>query len=163
LGCPFEGRIPFASVVEIAERLVVGEPREIALADTIGVAVPDEVGELIGRVQSAIRPIPIRAHFHDTRNTAIANVWAAIRAGATAIDASVGGIGGCPYAPRATGNVATEDVLYLLNHSGVATGVDIESVIQTAQWCGELLGRQLPGRVSRAGDFPRAISPGLES
>jgi len=106
---------------------------------------------------------PFGRNFHDTRNTAIANVWAAIRAGATAIDASVGGIGGCPYAPRATGNVATEDVLYLLNHSGVATGVDIESVIRTAQWCGELLGRQLPGRVSRAGDFPRAISPGLES
>ena len=163
LGCPFEGRIPFTTVVEIAERLASGAPREVALADTIGVAVPDEVGELIGRVQNAIRPIPIRAHFHDTRNTAIANVWAAVRAGATAIDASVGGIGGCPYAPRATGNVATEDVLYLLNHSGVTTGVDIESVIRTATWCGELLGRQLPGRVTRAGDFPRPVSPGLES
>jgi hydroxymethylglutaryl-CoA lyase len=161
-GCPFEGRIPFASVVEIAEKLASGEPREVVLADTIGVAVPDEVGELIGRVQNAIRPIPIRAHFHDTRNTAIANVWAAVCAGATAIDASVGGIGGCPYAPRATGNVATEDVLYLLNHSGVATGVDIEAVIRTASWCGELLGRQLPGRVTRAGDFPRPSSPGLE-
>jgi hydroxymethylglutaryl-CoA lyase len=149
--------------VQIAEKLAAAEPREIVLADTIGVAVPDEVSELIARVQQAIRPIPIRAHFHNTRNTAIANVWAAISAGARTIDSSVGGIGGCPFAPRATGNVATEDVLYLLNHSGVTTGVDIDAVIQTAAWCGQLLGRQVPGMVSRAGDFPRASRSGRES
>jgi hydroxymethylglutaryl-CoA lyase len=154
-GCPFEGRIPVATIVEMAEKLAAAEPREIALADTIGVAVPDEVSELIARVQQAISPIPIRAHFHNTRNTAIANVWAAINAGASSIDSSVGGIGGCPFAPRATGNVATEDVLYLLNHSGVTTGVDIDAVIRTAAWCGQLLNRQVPGMVSRAGDFPR--------
>jgi hydroxymethylglutaryl-CoA lyase len=162
-GCPFEGRIPIATIVQIAEKLAAAEPREIALADTIGVAVPDEVSELITRVQQAIHPIPIRAHFHNTRNTAIANVWAAIRAGARTIDSSVGGIGGCPFAPRATGNVATEDVLYLLNHSGVTTGVDIDAVIQTAAWCGQLLGRQVPGMVSRAGDFPRPSRSGRES
>jgi hydroxymethylglutaryl-CoA lyase len=154
-GCPFEGRIPVATIVEMAEKLAAAEPREIVLADTIGVAVPDEVSELIARVQQAISPIPIRAHFHNTRNTAIANVWAAISAGARSIDSSVGGIGGCPFAPRATGNVATEDVLYLLNHSGLTTGVDIDAVIRTAAWCGQLLNRQVPGMVSRAGDFPR--------
>ncbi|HEV7447017.1 MAG TPA: hydroxymethylglutaryl-CoA lyase [Steroidobacteraceae bacterium] len=154
-GCPFEGRIPVATIVEMAEKLAAAGPREIVLADTIGVAVPDEVSELIARVQQAISPIPIRAHFHNTRNTAIANVWAAISAGARSIDSSVGGIGGCPFAPRATGNVATEDVLYLLNHSGLTTGVDIDAVIRTAAWCGQLLNRQVPGMVSRAGDFPR--------
>jgi hydroxymethylglutaryl-CoA lyase len=162
-GCPFEGRIPMATIVQIAQTLAAADPREIVLADTIGVAVPDEVSELIARVQRAINPIPIRAHFHNTRNTAIANVWAAISAGARAIDSSVGGIGGCPFAPRATGNVATEDVLYLLNHSGVTTGVDIDAVIQTAAWCSQLLGRQVPGMVSRAGDFPPPSRSGRES
>jgi hydroxymethylglutaryl-CoA lyase len=150
-GCPFEGLIAPAKVVEIAEKLARGSPREIALADTIGVAVPNEVSELVSMVAQAIRPIPVRGHFHNTRNTGIANVWAAIDAGAAAIDASVGGIGGCPFAPNATGNVATEDVLYLLDHSHVTTGVDIEAIIRTAAWCSELLGRQLPGMVSRAG------------
>lgn len=153
-GCPFEGKIAMSTVVGIAERLAEAAPREIALADTIGAAVPEEVSELVSRVGRAVRPIPIRAHFHNTRNTAIANVWAAVNAGATAIDASVGGIGGCPFAPRATGNVATEDVLYLLDHSGFSTGVNIEAVIGIANWCGTALGRQVPGMVSRAGNFP---------
>jgi hydroxymethylglutaryl-CoA lyase len=111
------------------------------------------VEELVARLKERLHPLPIRVHFHNTRNTAIANVWAAVNAGARTIDSSVGGIGGCPFAPRATGNVATEDVLYLLNHSGVQSGVDIEALIRTAAWCGQLLNRPVPGMVARAGDF----------
>jgi hydroxymethylglutaryl-CoA lyase len=153
-GCPFEGPVPAARVVEIAEQLAAGEPREIGIADTIGVAVPAQVEELVSRLNERLHPLPVRVHFHNTRNTAIANVWAAIKAGARIIDSSVGGIGGCPFAPRATGNVATEDVLYLLNHSGVQSGVDIEALIRTAEWCSRLLNRPVPGMVARAGDFP---------
>jgi hydroxymethylglutaryl-CoA lyase len=153
-GCPFEGRIRPDKVVEIAERLAAGGPREIGLADTIGVAVPDEVAALVSRVQRAVHPLPIRVHFHNTRNTAIANVWAAIEEGAAAIDSSVGGIGGCPFAPGAAGNVATEDVVYLLDRSYVESGVQLDRIIDTAKWCRGWLGRDLPGMVSRAGGFP---------
>jgi hydroxymethylglutaryl-CoA lyase len=152
-GCPFEGRIPPTRVIEIAEQLAAGEPREIGIADTIGVAVPAQVEELVSRLNERLHPLPIRVHFHNTRNTAIANVWAAINAGARTIDSSVGGFGGCPFAPRATGNVATEDVLYLLNHSGIESGVDMEALIRTAAWCSQLLNRPVPGMVARAGDF----------
>jgi hydroxymethylglutaryl-CoA lyase len=152
-GCPFEGPILPTRVIEIAEQLAAGEPREICIADTIGVAVPARVEELVYRLNECLHPLPIRVHFHNTRNTAIANVWAAINAGARTIDSSVGGIGGCPFAPRATGNVATEDVLYLLKHSGIETGVDIEALIRTAAWCSQLLNRPVPGMVARAGDF----------
>jgi hydroxymethylglutaryl-CoA lyase len=152
-GCPFEGPIPPTRVIEIAEQLMAGEPREICIADTIGVAVPAQVQDLLHRLHERLHPLPIRVHFHNTRNTAIANVWAAINAGARTIDSSVGGIGGCPFAPRATGNVATEDVLYLLNHSGIESGVDIEALIRTASWCSKLLNHPVPGMVARAGDF----------
>jgi hydroxymethylglutaryl-CoA lyase len=157
-GCPYEGRVPMGRVVELAKRLSDAQPVEIALADTLGVAVPDEVEELVTRTLEAIRPLPVRVHFHNTRNTAIANVWAAIRAGASTVDSSVGGIGGCPFAPQAAGNVATEDVVYLLGHSGTRHGVDLGKVIDVARWCTQLLGRPLPGMVSRAGDFPLAVS-----
>jgi hydroxymethylglutaryl-CoA lyase len=154
-GCPFEGEVPPARVLEMAKRAADAQPDEIALADTIGVAVPVQVSELVARVRGAIAPIPVRAHFHNTRNTGIANVWAAVEAGAGVVDASLGGLGGCPFAPKATGNVPTEDVVYMLERSGVRTGLDLDRLIAAALWLGESLGRQLPAMVSRAGPFPR--------
>ena len=155
-GCPFEGEVAPERVVEMARRAAESAPHEIALADTIGVAVPAQAAELVARVREAIAPIPVRAHFHNTRNTAVANVWAAVQAGATVVDASLGGLGGCPFAPKATGNVATEDIAYLLSRSGVATGLDLDRLIDAAGWLSGELGRTLPGMVSRAGNFPRA-------
>ncbi len=155
-GCPFEGEVDPARVVEMAKRAADAQPVEIALADTIGVAVPQQVFELVTRVREAIAPLPVRVHFHNTRNTGVANAWAAVTAGAATVDASVGGIGGCPFAPRATGNVPTEDVLYMLERSGVQTNVALDGVIATAEWLSGVMGRTLPGMVSRAGPFPQA-------
>ena len=121
------------------------------LADTIGVATPRPVARLVERV--SILGVPVGGHFHDTRHTGVACAWSAVEAGATVLDASVGGLGGCPFAPRATGNVATEDVLYLLERERVETGVDLEALIGVAKWLEQLLGRELPGRVYRAGRF----------
>lgn len=159
-GCPFEGEVSRERVVRMAEVLAATSPVEIALADTIGVAVPAEVFELVGRVREAIAPIPVRVHLHNTRNTGIANAWAAIEAGARTLDSSVGGIGGCPFAPQATGNIATEDLLYLLDRSGVASGVSLERTIEAAHWLSRQFGRDLPGLVSRAGDFPGSLLKG---
>jgi hydroxymethylglutaryl-CoA lyase len=153
-GCPFEGEVPPQRVIDMAKRLTESQPIEIAIADTIGVAVPAQVSELVARVKEAIAPIPVRVHFHNTRNTGLANVWAAFEAGAQIIDASIGGLGGCPFAPKATGNVPSEDVAYLLARSGVATGLDLAKLIETANWFSEVMGRPLPGMVSRAGAFP---------
>jgi len=153
-GCPFEGEVPVDRVVDMAKRAADAGPREVALADTIGVAVPWQVSEAVARVAAAIAPIPVRVHFHDTRNTAIANVWAAIEAGATVIDAALGGLGGCPFAPGASGNVATEDVLYLLDRSGIATGYDRAPAIDAAAWLTDVIGRPLPGKLGRAPLFP---------
>ena len=147
-GCPFEGEVDPGVVADLAARLTAAGAGEIVLADTIGVATPGRVRSLVERTSAA------GGHFHDTRHTGVANAWAALEAGATVLDASVGGLGGCPFAPRATGNVATEDVLYLLEREGVATGVDLDALIGVAQWLEELLGRRLPGRVYRAGSFP---------
>lgn len=153
-GCPFDGEVPAARVVEIASRLAEAEPAEIALGDTIGVAVPSQVRDLYGRLCEALPPsIRLRAHFHNTRNTGIANAWAAYEAGVRVIDASLGGLGGCPFAPKATGNIATEDLLYLLHRSGVETGVALEPVIAASHWFEGVLGRPLPAMVSRAGGF----------
>ncbi|WEK44834.1 MAG: hydroxymethylglutaryl-CoA lyase [Candidatus Sphingomonas colombiensis] len=153
-GCPFEGEVPLAHVVEMAKRAADANPREVALADTIGVAVPGQVSEAVARVVEAIAPLPVRVHFHDTRNTAIANVWAAINAGATVIDAALGGLGGCPFAPGASGNVATEDVLYLLDRSDIATGYDRALAIDAANWLTGVVGRDLSGKVRCAPAFP---------
>jgi hydroxymethylglutaryl-CoA lyase len=153
-GCPFEGEVPADRVIEMAKRLTDSRPIEIAIADTIGVAVPGQVADLVGRVKEAIAPIPVRVHFHNTRNTAIANVWAAYQAGATIIDASIGGLGGCPFAPKATGNVPSEDVAYLMARSHVDLGLDLQKLIETAQWLSGVMGKPLPGAVSRAGGFP---------
>ncbi|MBA2462607.1 MAG: hydroxymethylglutaryl-CoA lyase [Actinobacteria bacterium] len=151
-GCPFEGEVDGGVVIGLAERLVAAGAGEVVLADTIGVATPGR-GKVL--VEQAVRlGIPVGGHFHDTRNTGVANAWAALEAGATVLDASVGGLGGCPFAPNSTGNVATEDVLYLLDREGVQTGVDLDAVIETAGWLEQLLGRELPGRVSKSGKFP---------
>lgn len=153
-GCPFAGEIDPSRVVAIARRLAAFGPCEIALADTIGVAVPSQVSSLVAAVKTAIAPIPVRVHFHDTRNTAIANVWAAIAAGAVTVDAAIGGLGGCPFAPAATGNVATEDVVYLLDRSGIETGLELARLIDTSAWLGKVMGKSLPAALSRAGGFP---------
>jgi hydroxymethylglutaryl-CoA lyase len=154
-GCPFDGEIPVSRVVELARRVATAGPREIALGDTIGVAVPSQVKAVIAAVKAGASDIPIRLHFHDTRNTAVANAWAGVEAGAATLDASIGGIGGCPFAPNATGNVATEDVQYMLQRSGVESGLKLQGVIETAQWLANKMGRTLPGLVSRAGGFPQ--------
>lgn len=154
-GCPFEGEIAPARVIELAKRLADAEPCELSIADTIGVAVPAQVADLFAQVKEAVPHIPLRAHFHNTRNTGIANAWAAFEAGAVTIDASLGGLGGCPFAPRATGNIATEDLVYMLQRSGVETGIDLDKLIAATGWVQEVLGRQTPAMVSQAGGFPK--------
>jgi len=150
-GCPFEGSVDPNRVVEIAERVAAAEPDEIVLADTIGVGTPSRVRGLLERVIALGKPVG--GHFHNTRNTGFANAYAALEAGAASLDASVGGLGGCPFAPKATGNVATEDLAYLLEGEGVETGVDLEALIGISEWLEELLGRRLEGYLYRAGLF----------
>jgi hydroxymethylglutaryl-CoA lyase len=153
-GCPYEGEVPVGRVVDLAERLAAAGVAEIALADTIGVAVPSDVVERVGRIREVVGVVPLRAHFHNTRNTGYANALAAYGEGVRVLDASLGGIGGCPFAPRATGNIATEDLVYLLERSGVRTGVDLEALIEASDWLGAQLGRPTPALVSKAGGFP---------
>ncbi len=153
-GCPFEGEIAEADVIEYAERLAEAEPCEIALADTIGVADPWRVGSLFDKLREAVPGMPLRGHFHNTRNTGLANAYTAIEAGVTAIDASIGGLGGCPFAPAATGNIATEDLVYMLDRGGIKSGVNLDALIDTCTWMNDVVGRQLPAMVSRAGSFP---------
>jgi len=152
-GCPFEGEVPLQRVVDIARRVAEAEPFEIALADTIGAGVPAQVIELIGRVREAVPGVALRCHFHNTRNTGLANAFAAVQSGVTTLDASLGGIGGCPFAPAATGNIPTEDLLYMLQRSGYETGVSLAVAISTARWLQEQLGRPVPGMLVKAGDF----------
>jgi hydroxymethylglutaryl-CoA lyase len=158
-GCPFEGEVPVARVVELARRLAEAEPVEIALADTIGVGVPTQVTELVARVREAVPGVALRCHFHNTRNTGLANAYAAVQAGVRTLDASLGGIGGCPFAPAATGNIPTEDLVYLLHRCGYPTGVDLAAAIATGQWLQEQLGRPVPGMLVKAGDFPGIAPP----
>lgn len=158
-GCPFEGEVPAARVVAIASRLAQGNPVEISLADTIGVGVPAQVTDLIGRVRAAVPEIPLRCHFHNTRNTGLANAYAAVQAGVSVLDASVGGIGGCPFAPAATGNIPTEDLIYMLHRSGFETGIELEGVIEAGRWLQGQLGRTLPGMLVKAGPFPAPLEP----
>jgi (R)-citramalyl-CoA lyase len=150
-GCPFEGPVDPDRVVAIAERLAATGPDELVLADTIGVATPSQARGLIERV--GVLGIPVGGHFHNTRNTGFANAYASLEAGVSVLDASVGGLGGCPFAPKATGNIATEDLVYLLEGEGVGTGVDLEALIAVSEWLEELLGRQLEGYLYRAGPF----------
>jgi hydroxymethylglutaryl-CoA lyase len=155
-GCPFEGEIPVQRVIDIAVRVAQGRPHEIAFADTIGVGVPSQVTELLTRARAALPGVRLRCHFHNTRNTGIANAYAAIEAGVSALDSSAGGIGGCPFAPAATGNIPTEDLVYMLQRSGVTTGVDLDKLIATGHWLQEALGRPVPGMLVKAGGFPKA-------
>ena len=150
-GCPFEGQVSPDRVVEIAERLAATAADELVLADTIGVARPTQVRSLLERVAALGKPVG--GHFHNTRNTGYANAYAALEAGVSVLDASVGGLGGCPFAPKATGNVATEDLVYLLDGEGVDSGVDLEALISVSEWLEELLGRRLEGYLYRAGTF----------
>ena len=154
-GCPFEGQVDPGHVLELAERVAALEPDIILLADTIGVTVPGEVRGLIARTVEL--GVPVGAHFHNTRNTGYANVIAALEAGATVLDASVGGLGGCPFAPKATGNIATEDLVYLLHREGVETGIDLGALLEVSGWLEGVLGRQLEGQLYRAGTFPPAF------
>ncbi|MEY2535717.1 MAG: (R)-citramalyl-CoA lyase [bacterium] len=150
-GCPFEGRVEAERVLEVARRVAAAGPDEIVLADTIGVGVPSQVEVLVGGV--AALGLPVGCHFHNTRNTGFANAVAAVDAGATLLDASLGGTGGCPFAPRATGNIATEDLVYLLHGMGHDTGVDLDALIGHAGWLADQLGKELPGQLHKAGTF----------
>jgi isopropylmalate/homocitrate/citramalate synthase len=151
-GCPFEGRVKATWVYEVAKRILEAGPDELVLADTIGVATPTRVGELVRELSASGTPIGV--HLHNTRNTGFANAYSAVEAGASRLDACVGGIGGCPFAPRATGNIATEDLVYLLNEEGIETGIDLDALIEVATWLEGILGRELEGQVYRAGGFP---------
>ena len=150
-GCPFEGAVDPARVLELAARCVDAGAEEVVFADTIGVAVPRQVKHLVA--EGAKRLPRVGIHLHNTRNTGFASAYAALEAGATVFEASVGGLGGCPFAPRATGNVATEDLVYLLHGEGVETGVDLDALIAVSEWLEGVLGRELPGQVYRAGSF----------
>jgi len=154
-GCPFDGEVPEQRILDIVTKLADAKPSEIALADTIGVGTPGQVTSMVSKVVDLIAPIPVRVHFHNTRNMAIANVWAAIAAGASVIDSSIGGIGGCPFAPNATGNVATEDVVYLLNRSSIEHGLDLDKLIGTAKWLEAVLDKKVPSMLAAAGGFPK--------
>jgi hydroxymethylglutaryl-CoA lyase/(R)-citramalyl-CoA lyase len=154
-GCPFEGRVESETVLGVADQVAGAAPDEIVLADTIGVGVPTQTRELVEGVRET--GVTTGCHFHDTRHTGIANAVAAVESGATVLDASVGGTGGCPFAPRATGNISTEDLVYALHGMGYETGVDLEALIEVAAWLSEQLEKQLPGRVYRAGSFEAAV------
>lgn len=153
-GCPFEGEVAPERVLELVRRVAEAEPVELALADSIGVAVPSQVGDLLGRVAEAVPGMPLRCHLHNTRNTGLANAQAAVDAGVTSLDASIGGIGGCPFAPAATGNIPTDDLIYLLDRSGIETGVSLAKIIETSLWLEEQLGRGVPAMLPKAGIFP---------
>lgn len=155
-GCPFEGEVAEDRVVAMAERIAEAGPVEVALADTIGVGNPAQTARLVARVRQAVNPLPVRVHFHNTRNTGLANVWAAVEAGASVVDASLGGLGGCPFAPGAAGNVPSEDVVYMLERAGVATGMDLAKLVEASQWFAGIMGRKLPGMVAQAPAFPKA-------
>jgi isopropylmalate/homocitrate/citramalate synthase len=151
-GCPFEGRVDPTQTLELAARVAEMGVDAVVLADTIGVAVPAAVSRLItGAIENGIA---VGGHFHDTRNTGIANCLAALDAGATRLDASTGGVGGCPFAPGATGNVATEDLVYVLEESGIDTGIDLDALICCARWLSATLGHPIPSALARAGGFP---------
>ncbi len=153
-GCPFEGEVPAEGVVSLAERAAAGIPDEIAIADTIGVAVPTQVSELVAGLRRAIPATRLRAHFHNTRNTGLANAYAAVQAGVRALDASCGGIGGCPFAPAATGNIPTEDLIYMLHRMGLDTGVQLPALLDTSRWLQQTLEHAVPGMLVKAGIFP---------
>ena len=153
-GCPYEGEVKVERIVELAKRAIEAEPAELGIADSIGVAVPNQVTDLLGQVKEVIGDLPLRCHFHNTRNTGLANAQAAVESGVTYLDASIGGLGGCPFAPAATGNVPTDDLLYMLDRSGVETGVSLGKIIEISAWLEQTLGRSVPALLPKAGVFP---------
>jgi len=161
-GCPFEGEVPVERVVELAAALAPASPDELALGDTIGVAVPAQVRSVVADVRRAVPGVALRCHFHNTRNTGYANAVAAWEAGASALDASLGGFGGCPFAPAATGNVATEDLAWMLGRMG-AVEVDLDGLVSEADRLGQRLGHQPPALIGRAGPFPRPAAEAREA
>ena len=153
-GCPFEGEVPLTNLMAAAETLLEAGPVEIALADTIGVGVPWQVQQTFEALSNLAGDVPMRAHFHDTRNTGIGNAFASLLAGVATLDASIGGIGGCPFAPNASGNIATEDLIYMLNRSDVAHDLAMQPLLDGAAWREPILGKQLPSMLTKAGDWP---------
>jgi hydroxymethylglutaryl-CoA lyase len=154
-GCPYEGEVDPWKVGELARRVAEAGPFEIALADTIGCAVPPEVAVLVASVADGTG-LPVRVHLHNSRNTGYANAVAAVESGAASLDASIGGIGGCPFAPGATGNIATEDLVHMLDRMGVSTGLELGALLGTSHWLAAALGHPLPSQVAKAGPFPGA-------
>lgn len=155
-GCPFEGEVPIERTQMLVEQAAAYGVAEIALADTIGVAVPADVKRRFAAAKAIAGDIPLRAHFHNTRNTGYANALAAVDAGVFILDASLAGIGGCPFAPKATGNIATEDLVYALHRSGIETGIDLPKLLEASEWFASVLDRKTPSLVSKAGLFPPA-------
>lgn len=154
-GCPFEGEVAPERLREVLARVADAGPDEVALADTIGVAVPSDVTARVGLAREVLgSDVPLRLHLHDTRHTGVANAVAGVEAGVGVLDASIGGAGGCPFAPNATGNVATEDLVYLFDRTGLPTGLDLAEVTAAAEWLEGRLGKRLPGAMLRAGGFP---------
>ncbi|RZJ97233.1 MAG: hydroxymethylglutaryl-CoA lyase [Brevundimonas sp.] len=154
-GCPFDGEVGVDQVADLVGRIAALGVGEIALADTIGVGDPWAVTRKVEAARKAAPDAVLRLHFHDTRNTGLANAYAGVEAGVDVLDASVGGIGGCPFAPGATGNIATEDLVYMLERAGFETGYDLDKLIENARWIGEKIGRPAPGALSRAGGWPK--------
>ena len=155
-GCPFEGEVGEDRVVAMAIEIAAAGAVEIGLADTIGVANPAHVARLVAKVRTAISPLPVRVHFHNTRGTGLANVWAALGVGASIVDASIGGLGGCPFAPGAAGNVASEDVVFMLERAGIDTGLNLTQLIAANHWLAGVMDRKLPGMVAHTPPFPVA-------
>ena len=155
-GCPFEGEVPMENVLALARRLAEGQPDELGVADTIGAAAPTHVMAVFSALRDALPGLKLRAHFHNTRNTGIANAYAAVQAGVRILDASCGGIGGCPFAPAATGNIPTEDLIFMLHRMGFETGVDLPALIETGRWLETQLEHAVPGMMVKAGMFPTA-------
>ncbi len=154
-GCPFEGEVSEDRVVAMAQAIAEVGPIEIGLADTIGVANPAHVASLVGKIRVALPDMPVRVHFHNTRGTGLANLWSAILAGASVADCAIGGLGGCPFAPGAAGNISTEDVIYMLDRAGVQTGLDLTQLIAANHWLADVMQRSLPGMVAKAPPFPK--------
>ena len=154
-GCPFDGEVSDGQVADLVGRIAELGVAEIALADTIGAGDPWAVTKKVEAARAAAPDAVLRLHFHDTRNTGLANAYAGIEAGLSVLDASVGGIGGCPFAPGATGNIATEDLVFMLERAGFSTGYDLDALIKTARWIGEKIGRPAPSALSRAGGWPK--------
>lgn len=157
-GCPFEGEMPLERLLQVVKGCMAANPFELGLADTIGVATPRDISQRVDAVRQLYPDVPLRLHLHNTRNTGIANAWAGVQAGVQALDSSFGGVGGCPFAPRATGNIATEDLVYMLERAGIHTGVNLEAAIEAAEFIESELEKTVPGMVMKAGGFPTPAS-----